>query len=76
MNRSSVSEKKQVFLPRNFIKVLILLLILLGVCMLASLAFGSRMVDWTDVLDGLFHQTPSLMRPMLFDKELFELFLV
>lgn len=55
MNRSSVSEKKQVFLPRNFIKLLILLLILLGVCMLASLAFGSRMVDWTDVLDGLFH---------------------
>lgn len=55
MNRSSISEKKQVLLPRNFIKVLILLLILLGICMLASLAFGSRMVDWTDILDGLFH---------------------
>lgn len=55
MNVSSVSEKKQVLLPRNFMKVLILLLILLGVCILASLAFGSRMVDWTDVLDGLFH---------------------
>ncbi|WP_431027763.1 FecCD family ABC transporter permease [Lysinibacillus sp. LZ02] len=55
MNISSVSEKKQVLLPRNFTKVLILLLILFGVCILASLAFGSRMVDWTDVLDGLFH---------------------
>lgn len=55
MNISSVSEKKQVLLPRNFMKVLILLLILLGVCILASLAFGSRMVGWTDVLDGLFH---------------------
>ena len=30
-------------------------MILLGVCILASLAFGSRMVVWTDVLDGLFH---------------------
>jgi len=55
MNKSSVSEKKQVLIPKNFIKVFILLLILLGVCMLASLAFGSRMVGWTDVLDGLFH---------------------
>ena len=55
MNKSSVSEKKQVLIPRKFIKVFILLIILLGVCILASLAFGSRMVEWTDVLDGLFH---------------------
>ena len=55
MNKSSVSEKKQVLIPRKFIKVFILLIILLGVCILASLAFGSRMVDWTDVLNGLFH---------------------
>ncbi|MGM9943415.1 MAG: FecCD family ABC transporter permease [Lysinibacillus sp.] len=55
MNKSSVSEKKQVLAPRKFTKVFILLIILLGVCILASLAFGSRMVEWTDVLDGLFH---------------------
>jgi len=55
MIKSSVLEKKQVLIPRNFVKVLILLMILLGVCILASLAFGSRMVAWTDVLDGLFH---------------------
>ena len=55
MNKSSVSEKKQVLIPRKFMKVFILLIILLGVCILASLAFGSRMVEWTDVLDGLFH---------------------
>ena len=55
MNKSSVSEKKQVLIPRKFIKVLTLLMILLGVCIIASLALGSRMVDWTDVLDGLFH---------------------
>ena len=55
MNKSSVSEKKQVLIPRRFMKVFILLIILLGVCILASLAFGSRMVEWKDVLDGLFH---------------------
>ena len=55
MNKSSVSEKKQVLIPHNYMKVFICLIILLGVCILASLAFGSRMVGWTDVLDGLFH---------------------
>ena len=55
MNKSSVSEKKQVLISRNYMKVFILLIILLGVCILASLAFGSRMIGWTDVLDGLFH---------------------
>ena len=55
MNKSSVSEKKQVLIPRNYMKVFICLIILLGVCILTSLAFGSRMVGWTDVLDGLFH---------------------
>ena len=55
MGKSSVSEKKKVITPRHTMKVLILLLILLAVCIIASLAFGSRMVAWTDVLDGLFH---------------------
>ena len=55
MGKSSVSEKKKVITPRHTMKVLILLLILLAVCIVASLAFGSRMVAWTDVLDGLFH---------------------
>ena len=55
MKASSVLEKKQVLIPRNFLKVFLLLMVLLGVSMLASLAFGSRMVGWTDVLDGLFH---------------------
>ncbi|WP_445683043.1 FecCD family ABC transporter permease [Solibacillus sp. FSL K6-1126] len=41
-------------MPRNFIKVLLLLTILLGLCILASLIFGSRMISWTDLLNGLF----------------------
>lgn len=55
MNKSSVLEKKQVLIPRNFIKVFIILFVLLGVCILTSLLFGSRMLGWMDVLDGLFH---------------------
>lgn len=55
MNKLSVSEKKQVLLPRNFIKVCILLIILLVVCIVASLAFGSRIISVADLMDGLFH---------------------
>lgn len=55
MKQLSVLEKKQVLLPRNFMKVSILLVILLGVCIVASLAFGSRMISVTDLMDGLFH---------------------
>jgi len=55
MNKSSVLEKNQLLMPRNYMKVFILLIILLGVCIVASLAFGSRMVSWADILDGLFH---------------------
>lgn len=55
MNNVSDSEKKQLHIPRNFLRVLIPLIILLGVCILASLAFGSRMIGWADLMDGLFH---------------------
>lgn len=55
MNNLSVTEKKQLQLPRNFMRVLIPLLVLLGVCILASLAFGSRIIGWADLMDGLFH---------------------
>ncbi|MFJ8247575.1 FecCD family ABC transporter permease [Peribacillus asahii] len=55
MNHTSVSENKQLLLPKNFIKVLILSIVLLGICILASLAFGSRTVGWNELMDGLFH---------------------
>jgi iron complex transport system permease protein len=54
MMNPSVSENKQLLIPRNFIRVLILLMILLGICVLASLAFGSRTIGWTELMDGLF----------------------
>lgn len=36
-------------------KVLILTIILLSLSIFASLVFGSRMISWTDLLNGLFH---------------------
>ncbi|WP_226528144.1 FecCD family ABC transporter permease [Metabacillus niabensis] len=55
MSNISVSENKQLHLPKNFITVLILSIVLLGICVLASLAFGSRTVGWNELMDGLFH---------------------
>ncbi|MDQ0193603.1 FecCD family ABC transporter permease [Paenibacillus wynnii] len=55
MMNTSVSENKQLNVPKNFIKVLILLVILLGISVLASLAFGSRTIGWTQLMDGLLH---------------------
>jgi iron complex transport system permease protein len=54
MMNTSVSENKQLNVPKNFIKVLILLIIVLGVSVLASLAFGSRTIGWTELMDSLF----------------------
>ncbi|MGN7477486.1 FecCD family ABC transporter permease [Solibacillus silvestris] len=55
MKSSSVLEKKSLHMPRHLMKVLLLLIILLGMCIVASLVFGSRMISWTDLLNGLFH---------------------
>lgn len=53
--KTSVTKNKQLLIPKNFIKVLILSVVILGVCVLMSLAFGSRTVGWNDLLAGLFH---------------------
>ncbi|WP_419883900.1 FecCD family ABC transporter permease [Peribacillus sp. B-H-3] len=55
MNKLTMTEKKKLYIPRNFTRVIISLIILLGLCILASLAFGSRMIGWADLMDGLFH---------------------
>lgn len=55
MISTSVSENKQLLIPKNFIRVLILSIILLGICVLASLAFGSRTIGWDELMAGLFH---------------------
>ena len=55
MINPSVSENKQLLIPKNFIRVLVLSIILLGLCVLASLAFGSRVVGWDEIMAGLFH---------------------
>ncbi|MBU5445476.1 iron ABC transporter permease [Paenibacillus sp. MSJ-34] len=58
MNSSSVSKNKglSLHIPRKFTTVLAICLVLLGVCVLASLALGSRLVGFHELIDGLFHQ--------------------
>ncbi|KYG89725.1 MULTISPECIES: iron ABC transporter permease [Metasolibacillus] len=55
MNKLQATENKQLFAPKHFGKVLILLIILLAVCIIASLVFGSRTIGWAGLMDGLFH---------------------
>ena len=55
MNDLSVTAQKQWHIPKNFIKLLILSLVLIGGCVFASLAFGSRSVGWNEIINGLFH---------------------
>ncbi|MEK3884536.1 iron ABC transporter permease [Paenibacillus sp. PL2-23] len=44
--------------PKHFTMVLVLCLLVLGLCVLASLAFGSRVMGFKELMDGLFN--PSI----------------
>ena len=55
MNQLNLTKKKQSFLPKNLEKLIIVLLILLVGTIIASIAFGSRSIGWSAILDGLFH---------------------
>ncbi|MCM3361502.1 MULTISPECIES: FecCD family ABC transporter permease [Niallia] len=55
MDHTSVLKNKQLVIPRKFMSVLLFSIILLGISILASLAFGSRTVGWNEIMDGLFH---------------------
>lgn len=50
----SLSQKATAPIPRNFPKVLVFCLVLLGVCVVASLVLGSRPVGFHELIDGLF----------------------
>lgn len=57
MNNTSVSNDNRIraHMPRNFILVLSICVILLGATLIASLVFGSRPVRFHELIDGLFH---------------------
>ncbi|MFC5560100.1 FecCD family ABC transporter permease [Ureibacillus thermophilus] len=55
MKESVLKEKRQILIPKKIVTLFIVLIILLGVCIIASLLFGSRIIGWTDIMDGLFH---------------------
>nr|MBO2505352.1 iron ABC transporter [Bacilli bacterium] len=42
-------------MPKRFAALLMVLVLLLGVCIIASLLFGSRAIGLADIMDGLFH---------------------
>lgn len=48
-------EAKQSFFPKNLGKLIVLLSILIIGTIIASIAFGSRTIGWSAILDGLFH---------------------
>jgi iron complex transport system permease protein len=57
MNSAPSSEMKQpaTHLPRNFKTLLLICLVLLGICVVASLVLGARVIRFNELLDGLFH---------------------
>ncbi|MFK0525251.1 FecCD family ABC transporter permease [Paenibacillus illinoisensis] len=57
MNSSSTSQNNslKLHMPKHFKTVLFLCIVLLGVCVLASLTLGSRLVRWNELMDGLFY---------------------
>lgn len=55
MKQLNLPEKKPSFLPKNLGKLIIILLILFVGTIIASIAFGSRSIGWSSILDGLFH---------------------
>ncbi|RUT33600.1 iron ABC transporter permease [Paenibacillus zeisoli] len=58
MSSNSVSGKRELrpHVPRNFTRVIVICLVLLGLCAAASLVLGSRLVGIHELLDGLFRQ--------------------
>jgi iron complex transport system permease protein len=57
MNSSLISKNKHpsTHIPRNFTTVLVICFVLLGVCVIASLVLGSRLVGFHELINGLFH---------------------
>ncbi|MFM9331471.1 FecCD family ABC transporter permease [Paenibacillus mesotrionivorans] len=57
MSSPSASKTKWAnpHIPKHFPLVLVASLILVGVCVLASLVLGSRLLGWKELMDGLFH---------------------
>ncbi|MCT6923803.1 iron ABC transporter permease [Metasolibacillus sp.] len=55
MNKLQATENKKLFMPKHLGKILIILIILLAICIVASLLFGSRTIGLTGLMDGLFH---------------------
>lgn len=47
------------YLPKHFVAVVVVSLVLLAVCILASIMFGARPLSMQEVIDGLLKQNPD-----------------
>lgn len=58
MNSSTTSndDRLRSHIPKNFTLVLVICMIMLVLSVIASLMFGSRLVRFHELIDGLFHQ--------------------
>lgn len=58
MNSTSVPKNNQqsLHIPKNFKMILVICFAFLGICVFASLALGSRLVGFNELIDGLFHR--------------------
>jgi len=48
-------KEQNIHIPQNFLKVLLICSVMLGLCVIASLVFGSRIVELNEVVNGLFY---------------------
>lgn len=57
MSSSAVSNNNRLsaHIPKHFTTILVICIVLLGVCVLASLVLGSRPIRFHELIDGLFH---------------------
>lgn len=56
MNSSATPQHHQgSHIPKHFTLVLTIGIVLLGVCAVASLLFGARVIRWNELIDGLFN---------------------
>lgn len=56
-NSKTLGKGKKFLLPKNFKKILLMMLLLLVLAFISSLVFGSKAISLHDVFEGLFHSS-------------------
>ncbi|WP_168120891.1 iron ABC transporter permease [Paenibacillus sp. HB172176] len=72
MNNLTETEQKRLHstIPKHFKTVLALCLLLLALSVIASLVFGSRMVSFQGLIDGIFHKNADSFEASIIHKRI------